>query len=324
MSVLISVRSHDSMMTNIQRNPTIPMTKRDSLLSNGTRVSLLANGSSSTPKKFEEKDYVNTNPNMVAGKKRSPKLNKVKRTPSYKIATNRQSTDDIDGLNTLGSSSDPKRVHPVVRTIDRTKYNTLPRTDAVVSQTKPPELGRRKREASAPRSDFERTASQKSGTYPSPDTDEDQRSIQPDRKKKSTFKRVKERLMLTFRRDRDHIKDKKEKRNTTKHKGPTGRVKPKQSSSRGAFETPSGDIEVHEDNNNAKHPLKFDSVEHNHRSSVTNGGFSTKAEIPTSHSKDKAPGLFKSIRNSFRKKQAPSSKYILLVFSLSHLNIEIN
>ncbi|XP_060573034.1 uncharacterized protein LOC132730956 isoform X2 [Ruditapes philippinarum] len=270
-------------MTNIQRNPTIPMTKRDSLLSNGTRVSLLANGSSTTPKKFEEKDYVNTNPNMVAGKKRSPKLNKVKRTSSYKIATNRQSTDDLDGLSALGSSANTTRGPQGVRTVDRTKYNTLPRTETVVPQKKPVELGRRKREAKAPRSDFERTASQKSGTYPSPDTDEDQRSIQPDRKKKSTFKRMKERLILTFRKNRDH---EKHKGNGSKYKGPTGRVKPNQSSSRDAFKTPNVDIEVIEDNNND-----------DHKSGVTNSGFSKP---------NKGPGFLKTLRNSFRIKAAPS------------------
>ncbi|XP_045196989.2 uncharacterized protein LOC123551839 isoform X2 [Mercenaria mercenaria] len=300
------VASHGTMMTNIQRNPTIPMTKRDSLLSNGTRVSLLANGSNSaTPKKFDEKDYVNTNPNMVAGKKRSPKLTKVKRTPSYKIATNRQSVDDLDGIAVVKVITDAKRDTRSVRTEDRTKYNTLPRTDTVLSQKKPIESRRRKHETNESRSEFERTASQKSGTYPSPDTDEDQWSIQPDRKKKSTFKRMKERLILTFKRDRDHETEKGVKSKGNKYKSPTGRVKPNQSATRDAFNTPNDVIEMKEGNNNTNHITKGDAFVRDHRSGVTNGGLTANSNYATPQS-NKGPGIFKTIRNSFRRKQAPT------------------
>lgn len=314
------VTSHENMMTNIQRNPTIPMTKRDSLLSNGSRVSLLANCSSATatPKKFEDKDYINTNPNMVAGKKRSPKpTKKVKRTDSYKIATNRQSVDDLDGHLALNFSSEVQAggYAQVPRREDRTKYNTLPRTDTVIVQKKN-EPKRKKHASGDSLGEFERHASQKSGTYPSPDTDEDQRATEPDRKKKSAFKRMKERLILTFKKDNERYK--KKNRKVDKYKSPSSRVKPNTKATREAFGTPNEDIDtMYRDGSIRKEPnvptkdasqLPLSNgqsaFERNHKFGVTNGGLSGKNDDQSSQS-NKGHGFFRTIRNSFRRKQAP-------------------
>lgn len=168
------------------------MTKRDSRLTNGNRVSLLANGTTRPAQtSFEEKDYLNTNPNMVAGKKRSPKVTKkVKRADSYRIATNRQSVDDLDGFAKLDFTTDTKGDSGArgPRAGDRTKYNTLPRTDTVIVQKKTSDPKGKRHESGKSLDGFDRNASQKSGTYPSPDTDEDQRAIEPDRKRKVLLK----------------------------------------------------------------------------------------------------------------------------------------
>lgn len=195
--------------TTIVRHPTIPMSKRDSLSS--SRVSVSSNnshggrGATVGPKErpaqrnWREEDFVGLHPSTVAGKPRTGK--KAKRTDSYRQATERKSLfDELAGNDAVDGCVDTNLE-------GRKKYNTLPiQPGATVSQPIGKIQGRRKRENGAsgkPKdSTFGRSESQKSGRYnPSPDTDDDQLSTQPDRKKKSAFTRVKERLTRTFRKD---------------------------------------------------------------------------------------------------------------------------
>lgn len=204
--------------TTIQRNPTFPLSKRDSVASVSSRMSLVSNGNAGSKthsgakqqtvapapsvvaRDWKDSDFLNTNPNMVAGKKRTGK--KVKRTDSYKKATGRQSgvEDAVDVINNANAATG--------RTQDRKKYNTLPiKPNAVAENTETKTPSKRKdglggTRGKDPTDNFSRSESQKSKYYPSPDTDDDQFAVLPDRKKKSAFKRMKERLSQTFRRDR--------------------------------------------------------------------------------------------------------------------------
>ena len=246
--------------TGISRNPTMPLTKRDSQALNGSRISLISNNSTNQNsssahscnktgmnnrrvsaeerKEFKDSDFVNSHPNMVAGKKRT--IKKVKRTDSYKQALNRQSA--CKDLETDIPCDNSNIKHKKRDAESRAKYNTLPiKMDAVVTDSKP-DVKRKKRPDHNDYDQFQRTASQKSGTFPSPDTDDDQSSIQPERKKKSAFKRMKERLIQTFRKDRN-----KETKHTTRNTRTSksrhrtvsgGRVRPNNNDSSRGFQTP--------------------------------------------------------------------------------------
>lgn len=304
--------THLDNMTQVQRTPTIPMTKRESVASNGARVTLLNKGGNhiSTSKRLDSKDFINTNPNMVAGKKRSPRATKkVKRTDSYKIALNRDSvhsTLDDSAINEISLNTNG-HTSGLPRSEDRKKYNTLPRTIPSI-ETITVETKRHKRESdhSKKRSEFDRNASQRSGTCPSPDTDTDQQSVMTDRKKKSAFKRMKERLILTFKRDRDRENASGDKKGT-KRGSSRAQVKPKirTHAKRGAFGTPSDTIEISD-------------VKLEENSELTNGsshrvpynGFERKPYLDEEGSNsDKKGGILRSIRESMRRK-SPKSKYI--------------
>lgn len=328
----ISADLSSGMLTmNVQRHPTIPMTKRDLLATNGTRVTLLPNIIDSTGSAhLEDKDFINTNPEMVSGKKRTPK--KVKRTDSYRLATNRQSAHDhLDELKNayseFNSVSDRKSGTKESQKEDRKKYNTLPRTDSTVHPPVMRESRNKKHESTSSQSygEIERVASQRSGTCPSPDTDEDQHSFQPERKKKSAFKRVKERLILTFQKDKDRDKtNKKGRQKGDKYKSPS-RVKPNHHSVHDAFKTPD-DVntemcnDLEKDLIRAKEPQgqngSFVRGDHgarsNHKDTGSNNSLRKSADLsPQSH---KGTGLLQSIRNSFRRKSGSQSKYIFMIW----------
>lgn len=202
--------------TAVVRHPTIPMSKRDSQVSSGSRLSLVSTGGVSNrgpgpgvrhaDRHWEDRDFVNTNPNMVAGKKRAGK--KVKRTDSYRIATERQSAlEEVLAFHSGGlTSNNVPESSTVTLAGSRKKYNTLPIKPSIVEGAPVVHKQNNKREFStgshSSNGTFSRTESQKSGRYyPSPDTDDDERSVQPDRRKKSAFRKIKERLTQTFRRD---------------------------------------------------------------------------------------------------------------------------
>ncbi|WAR07134.1 hypothetical protein MAR_017092 [Mya arenaria] len=278
----IEMAGHAGHVATIQRNPTMPLSKRESLISNGSRLSLLATGSGATnhisspptgngavgnQRHWGEKDFVNTNTEMVTGKKRTTK--KVKRTDSYKQALNRESASDLinDGPEIVSETR--HRITDGTVHEDRKKYNTLPIKPGNSQPLLVPSVVKQKLVIgrSRTKNEFERSASQKSGTYPSPDTDDEQRSTRLDKKKKSKFTRMKERLIHTFKKDKD-----KKKPSTGKgHAAPSHKVKPHHSDhSTKAFSTPSGGIEEVED------------ITYRNSSS------------------EKSPGLLKRFRNSFR------------------------
>ena len=204
--------------STIQRNPTFPLSKRDSVASTTSRMSLVSNcntggrSHNGTPpmtngrtqrvapadRNWQVSDFVNTNPKMVGGTKRTGK--KVKRTDSYKKATERSSAVIDDGFD---MNSNSNKLKSITRKEDRTKYNTLPiKPNESVQRITKIDL-KQKPTSQASTESFNRSESQKSGRYyPSPDTDDDQHTTLPDRKKKSAFRRMKERLSRTFSKDR--------------------------------------------------------------------------------------------------------------------------
>lgn len=175
------------------------MTKRESVSTTGSRLSLISNTSNaSNQKHLDEKGSASTK-----------RTKKVERTESYKRAIERQSV-----YEDLYVSQEERAIQTVSKSReddDRRKYNTLP----LRRETNNNEMDnstcnhKAKKEKHSPF--VVRNSSVKSGTYPSPDTDDDQYSVEPERKKKSTFKRFKERLILTFRKDDKERKRRREK-----------------------------------------------------------------------------------------------------------------
>ena len=299
----------------VQRHPTMPLSKRESLASNGSRVSLLTTGSvafhhvtapgdrgkqagtAAPPKEWTDKDFLNNNPEMISGKKRGV-TKKLKRTDSYKRALNRQSGNELSDLVKDTDNTTCGCDLTIARGAERKKYNTLPIKPNTSTSPKITDVLKRKPDnghskGAVDKGDFSRTASQRSGTYyPSPDTDDDQRSTRLDQRKKSKFVRMKERLIHTFRRhpDSDAKKDtkyKKVKTHAHKHK-----VKPRDHHINGnskAFVTPNAlEVEVTDITESTGATGK-----HEPQSSL----YSTNSQrsVP-----DKQPGLLKRFRNSFR------------------------
>ncbi|KAL4232882.1 hypothetical protein ACF0H5_007569 [Mactra antiquata] len=299
-------------MAQVQRTPTIPMTKRESVSSASTRVPLLSNnGTLSDPtKKWESKDYINNNPNMVAGKKRSPRTNKrVKRRDSYKIALNRDSVHNSLDDNTFnmvdGSGSTRIPTSGLSRGEERKKYNTLPRAvPAIETISTVKKVHKHESKTLKMSKDFDRNASTRSGTCPSPDTDTDQHTVMTDRKKKSAFKRMKERLILTLKRDRVLQKTDKDKKGTKKKSSSKAQINPKSRTpaKTEAFGTPSDSIEVLEDS----HKTNFSNANGSSRSPLSSSD--KRRGYEDGSSSDKKSGFFRSFRESMRRKSHTRSK----------------
>ena len=182
------------------------MTKRESVSTNGSRLSLISNNSNASNQK------------SVPASTEKKRSKKIKRNESYKIATERLSIYEDDAEGGRDEGREIALRNSVFNDEGRRKYNTLPlrienNNNEIRTCNKP--------KADKPSQFVLRNASVKSGTYPSPDTDDDQRSVEPERKKKSAFKRFKERLLLSFKRDESQRQWRSEKRTNSKsHSSP--------------------------------------------------------------------------------------------------------
>ncbi|XP_052238973.1 uncharacterized protein LOC127850185 isoform X2 [Dreissena polymorpha] len=294
---------------SVTRHPTVPMSRPESVTSPLRKLSFFSPGSSGTNGTVHHKTgdnvtQVNTHSQMIAGKKRSPK--ELKRRNSYRLALNRQSAaDELDKDGNARHSKTDLDLETskcsdvtISRGDCRKKYNTLPikpgslSNDPVVANSSDvlsEKLDNKSRT-------FNRNWSQKSGSYPSPDTDEDRGLMASPRKKKSRFRRFKERLIESFRRDRDHVNDFEKSQNGAPHiihKGHTHKVKPSHPVASSAYNTPDDENAVayvgHGDNrarlSNAAPEME-----------ISSGGPSGDSGAKG----DKSPSLFKRFRNSFR------------------------
>ena len=256
----------------VQRHPTIPMTKRDSLSTNASRLSLISdNSSASNSKHLIDKDH--------SGHKRT---RKAQRSESYKRAT-----QGLSVFEDLCAQNGPREIRLTSKTKeDRRKYNTLPigkenNNNVVDVKSRQNDHKKTKKEK------LNRNSSVKSGTYPSPDTDDSPYSVEPERKKKSGFKRFKERLVLTFRKDARERKRRLEKENKAGKSGQKTGHK--------------NDKHVAIDNKPQKNGIHIDH-RHSHGIHETNVIQDSPVKIRRELS------IFQQFRESFRRKSPPECK----------------
>lgn len=282
----------------------------------GSRLSMISNGSGGNPggHRTTDADTVNTHPEMIAGKQRS-QIKSMKRTNSYKKALNRQSANDgldvaitevaseLQTSEVRSSDRFEKKDGRLRRAEDKTRYHTLPTHISDIESVHHADDEKRRRD-----SDIQRNSSQRSGHYPSPDTDEDQNSSQLERKKKSRFKRVKERLFQTFRKDRPEKADKyKKQKNKLKAHAPKHRAHVRSHNShlepKPAFTTPQDDAS----GNKIEVRTSRDELNNNSESKRAQEGASdNKGAASTENPKKKRLGIFESFRKSFRRKDPPT------------------
>ena len=186
--------------TAVHRHPTIPMTKRDSLSTTASRLSLISTNSNASNSK-----HLNDNDQSVQKRTR-----KAQRTESYKKAT-----QGLSVFEDFCAQNGPREIRLNSRTKEeRRKYNTLPIGTENNNNVIDVKTSNHKAQKDKHSQFVERNTSVKSGTYPSPDTDDAPYSVEPERKKKSGFKRFKERLVLTFRKDARERKRRLDKENS--------------------------------------------------------------------------------------------------------------
>lgn len=287
----------------VQRHRTIPMTKRDSLSTSGSRLSLISNNSNaSNQKHLEEHDSKNTHLSMTAGQKRTTE---IKRTDSYRRATARQSVYDNEDV--FAPSEEVEKINSSVNGEGRRKYNTLPirREDNNNVIDASNNCNHKSKKEKVRLFNLQTSNSVRSGTYPSPDTDDDQRSVQPERKKKSGFKRFKERLVLTFRKNDTERKWRSEKQKQSKDHSSSKHSK-------------SGRRKSHKSDKHETEKLQHDRTERDVNSnrscedgfkgqngSACEGQSNTKVISQTSPGKIRRElNIFKSFRDSFRRKSS--------------------
>ncbi|KAL3881307.1 hypothetical protein ACJMK2_027760 [Sinanodonta woodiana] len=174
----------------IHRHPTVPMTRKDT---------------SVKQEQLPSSSY-NTNKRDLPSQNKSRETN-LKRADSYRRATNTLSIYDD-----LSNNKDSFSAHG---NDQKTKYNTLPVNSKLHlqdCQNKTQTMNRLTSGQSA--NAVHRNVSQKSGSFPSPDTDEDQMSV-PDiqlRKRKRWFGRNKQPQISTKKESDDDNKQKDKKR----------------------------------------------------------------------------------------------------------------
>lgn len=258
----------------VQRHPTIPMTKRDSLSTNASRLSLISTNSNASNSK-----HLNDNDQSVQKRTR-----KAQRTESYKRAT-----QGLSVFEDLCAQNGPREIRINSRTTEeRRKYNTLPvgkeNNNNIVDVSNSNHRTQKEKHSQF----VERNTSVKSGTYPSPDTDDSPYSVEPERKKKSGFKRFKERLVLTFRKDARERKRRLEKENSSDS----------QTGKRGHKPISKGD--KHGGNKNKPHK---NGTHSNHQHSHDIQEKNVIQDSPVKIRKELS--IFQSFRESFRRKSPP-------------------
>ena len=270
------------------------MTKRESVSTSGSRLSLISNSSNaSNHKHLDERDTKTTRP--PTGRKRTKE---VKRTDSYRRATEGQSVYDDFGeyIPTTGRQG----ANNYASEDSRRKYNTLPiRREDNNNVIGTSNTLNHKTKKDSPF--VLRNSSVKSGTYPSPDTDDDQRSVPPERKKKSAFKRFKERLALTFTKDTIERNRRGDKQKQCKDLSATEHRKSGRRKSHRSDKETTGKLQ---------HNVKQGGDRSSHFSDDRLKGQNGSAKSQTSAEKiRKESNIFKSFRNSLRRKSPPECKY---------------
>lgn len=281
------------MSVTVQRHRTIPMTKRESVSTSGSRLSLISNSSNtSNQKHLDDRDTKTTRPSTERKRRKE-----VKRTDSYRRATESQSVYDNFGeyIPTAGRQG----ANSYASEDNRRKYNTLPirrEDNNNVIDTSNTLNHKAKKDSSF----VLRNSSVKSGTYPSPDTDDDQRSVKPERKKKSAFKRFKERLALTFIKDRIARSRRDDKQKQSKDLSATEHRKSGRRKSHKSDKENTGKL---------KHDIK-QGDRSSHFSDDRHKRQNGSAISQTSPEKiRKELNIFKSFRDSFRRKSPPECKF---------------
>ena len=291
-----------SLTKPVTRHRTIPMTKRESVSTSGSRLSLISNNSNpSNQRHVDVKDSNNSNAANNVERKRTKK---VKRNESYKqaiIELEQLSVYDGGSNDLLNESKDSAAAKRRVNDEGRRKYNTLPVRAESNNNVIQKWNDKSKTEK---RSQFViRNSSVKSGTFPSPDTDDDQRSVEPERKKKSTFKRFKERLALTFKRDEGERQRRDEKRRKSQnHTGDVHKHVPRKSGSYDSKGLANGGT-----HSNHK------SVINGQNGAVRTQGTSTLGVTEVSPGKiRKDLNLFQSFKESVRRKSPPQGMFLVV------------
>ena len=261
----------------VQRHRTIPMTKKDSLSTNGSRLSLISNNSNaSNPKHLNEKEHT--------GHKRA---RKAQRSESYKRAT-----QGLSVFEDTCAQNGAREIRLTSRTKEeRRKYNTLPIGKESNNNVVDVDTSNHKTHKGKPSPFVVRNSSVKSGTYPSPDTDDDQYSVEPERKKKSAFKRFKERLVLTFRMDDRERKRRQEK---DKYSDSLNRKSGRKKSSK----SDNHDTEKNKTDKNGTHSNHTHSPGVQERNVTQDSSEKIRKEL----------NIFKSFRDSLRRKSPPECK----------------
>lgn len=273
---------------SVQRHRTIPMTKRDSISTSGSRQSLTSNNPNASHHKHSaERDQSS----VSSGQKRS---HAIKRTNSYRIATERDSVYEIgDEI----SSEVLKAINNSTNGANRQKYNTLPlrREDNNNVICKHHAENERERQWKLRSSNL----SNRSGAYPSSDTDDDHLSVQPERKKKSAFKRFKERLVLALMKDDKETQIRKEKKRLKANRKGTRRKNHKSDKP----ETKKQKSDINETHTSATHSSKDRLQEEKYFKceEEPNSNFLSQDSPVTNR---KGPNIFKSLRDSFRRKSS--------------------
>ena len=300
-----------SLSKTVTRHRTIPMTKRESVSTSGSRLSLISNNSNpSNQRHVDVKDSKNAHATNNVERKRTKK---VKRNESYKqaiIELEKLSVYDGGSNDLLNESKDSAAAKRRVNDEGRRKYNTLPVRAESNNNVIQKWNDKSKTEK---RSQFViRNSSVKSGTFPSPDTDDDQRSVEPERKKKTTFKRFKERLALTFKRDEGERQRRNEKRRKSKnHAGDVHKHVPRKTLKSGSYDSSKGLA------NGGTHS-NHKSVINGHNGAVRTQGTGTRVDTEVSPGKiRKDLNLFQSFKESFRRKSPPQGMWFGCFLSYS-------